>query len=144
MKLFDVNVLIYAYHPDSARHDATRQWLEAELNRPAAFGMSELVLSAFVRIVTNPKAFENPVPIAKALDETDCLRSLPNCVSLRPGPRHYELFTGLCRDAAATGKLVADAYHAALALEHGCEWVSFDRDFSKFNALTWLDLRTTL
>jgi predicted nucleic acid-binding protein len=35
----------------------------------------------------------------------------------------------------ATGKLVADAYHAALAIEHGCEWVTADGDFSRFPGL---------
>jgi hypothetical protein len=28
--------------------------------------------------------------------------------------------------------LVADAWHAALAIEHGCEWISDDADFARF------------
>jgi uncharacterized protein len=35
------------------------------------------------------------------------------------------------------GNLVADAYHAALAIETGSEWITTDRDFSRFSALRW-------
>ncbi|MGI8538090.1 MAG: PIN domain-containing protein [Mycobacteriales bacterium] len=32
---------------------------------------------------------------------------------------------------------VADAYHAALAIEYGCQWVTTDRDSSRFTGLRW-------
>ncbi len=35
------------------------------------------------------------------------------------------------------GSLVADAYLAALAIEAGCEWVTTDRDYSRFEGLRW-------
>jgi len=54
-------------------------------------------------------------------------------VSLRGGPELEEL----CRRTHARGDLIADAQHAALALEHGSEWVSFDRDFARFPDLRW-------
>ena len=56
---------------------------------------------------------------------------------LRPGDRYWPIFDGLCRRTQARGALIADAQHAALALEHGCEWISFDRDFAKFPDLRW-------
>ncbi|MGB0679079.1 MAG: PIN domain-containing protein [Polyangiales bacterium] len=37
----------------------------------------------------------------------------------------------------ARGKLIADAYHAALAIEHGCEWATVDGDFARFPHLRW-------
>lgn len=39
--------------------------------------------------------------------------------------------------AGARGNLVTDAYLAALAIESGCELVSMDRDFSRFEGLSW-------
>jgi hypothetical protein len=42
----------------------------------------------------------------------------------------------LCRESGATGKLVADAQHAAIAVEHGCTMVSTDSDFSRFGNYT--------
>jgi predicted nucleic acid-binding protein len=56
---------------------------------------------------------------------------------VRPGPRHWEIFVDLCRAGRATGKLVPDAFHAAVAIEHGCEWVTTDADFSRFPGFRW-------
>ena len=41
------------------------------------------------------------------------------------------------RESGATGKLVADAQHATVAVEHGCTMVSTDSDFSRFLGLRW-------
>jgi hypothetical protein len=54
-----------------------------------------------------------------------------------PGSRHWTLFLDLCRKAGAKGNLVSDAYHAALAIESGCEWITTDRDFARFPGLRW-------
>jgi predicted nucleic acid-binding protein len=45
---------------------------------------------------------------------------------------HWRIFRQLCEGANVRGKLVADAVHAALAIESGCEWVTADTDFSRF------------
>jgi predicted nucleic acid-binding protein len=47
------------------------------------------------------------------------------------------LFTGLCRTAGVKGNLVPDAYLAALAIESGSEWITTDRDFSRFPGPRW-------
>jgi uncharacterized protein len=43
----------------------------------------------------------------------------------------------LCKKAAVSGNLVQDAWLAALAIESGCEWITFDRDFARFPGLRW-------
>ncbi|MDQ3400856.1 MAG: PIN domain-containing protein [Chloroflexota bacterium] len=43
----------------------------------------------------------------------------------------------MCLSAAVKGNLVADAYLAALAIESGAEWITTDRDFSRFPGLRW-------
>ena len=139
MKLFDVNVLIYAHRQDLPQHEQARRWWEDQVNLPESFGMAELVLSSFLRIVTNPRAFETPTPVAQALQVVADIRSRGNHVAVRPGPRHFDIFTGLCQAGNAKGKLIADAYLAALAVEHGCRWASYDRDFARFPGLTWID-----
>ncbi|MEJ7803133.1 MAG: PIN domain-containing protein, partial [Candidatus Limnocylindria bacterium] len=73
----------------------------------------------------------------RALKFTDALRSQPTATVLAPGPRHWQIFGRLCREAGAKGNLVADAYHAALAIESGSEWITTDRDFSRFAGLRW-------
>jgi len=133
----DVNVLVYAFHEGSPDHGRYRNWLTEHLSSDDPIGLSDLVLSGFVRVASHPRIFERPAPVARALDFADALRSHPNAVALTPGPRHWHIFGRLCRDANAKGNLVVDAYHAALAIESGSEWITTDRDFSRFDGLRW-------
>ncbi len=137
MVLPDVNVLVYAHREDTVQHDGCRGWLEGVLNGDEAYGVSQLVLSGFVRIVTHPKVFTKPSGMADALAFAEQLRDRPNCVLVEPGSRHWEIFRRLCTEAGVKGNLVPDAYLAALAIESGCEWITTDRDFSRFTGLRW-------
>jgi toxin-antitoxin system PIN domain toxin len=133
----DVNVLVHAFREDSPRHAEMRSWLEELVSSQGSFGLSELVLSGFLRVVTHPRVFDPPTPIDTALEFAEALRDLPNCVLLSPGSRHWSIFQGLCRQAAAHGNLVPNAYLAALAIESGSEWVTTDQDYARFQGLRW-------
>lgn len=137
MILPDVNVLVYAFREDSPNHSAYREWLEDTLAAPGAFGVSDVVLSGVLRVLTHPRVFNPPTPPVAALAYVDAVRSQPNAVPIGAGDRHWEIFAELCRGANAKGNLVADAYLAALAIEHGCEWITTDRDFARFKGLRW-------
>lgn len=95
------------------------------------------MLAGFLRVVTHPRVFTPPTPIDRALEFVAALRSPPNVVSIQPGRRHFDIFTRLCREAGAKGNLVADAYLAALAIESGSDWITTDRDYSRFPGLRW-------
>ena len=137
MQLPDVNVLIYAFREESRDHARYRRWLEDLASSGEPFAFSELVLSSFLRLVTNGQIFRpgTPWPNASAFVET--IRNEPGYVRLSPGARHWGIFINLCETADATGNMVADAYHAALAIEHGCEWITADRHFARFPGLRW-------
>ena len=137
MVLPDVNVLTAAYRVDSLEHERCRSWLMSVVNGDHAFAVSELVLSGFVRMVTNPRVFEHPSSLQSALEYVDTIRGLDHCVDLRPGERHWRIFARLCEQAEARGDLVSDAYHAALAIESGSEWITLDGDFARFPGLKW-------
>jgi hypothetical protein len=137
MLLTDVNVLVYAHREDAVDHGRYRDWLEGVLNGAEAYGVSGLVLSGFVRIVTHPRVFVRPTPLATALSFAEEVRSQPHSVRIAPGPRHWGIFADLCARAGAKGNVVPDAYLAALALETGCEWVTTDRGFGRFPGLRW-------
>jgi toxin-antitoxin system PIN domain toxin len=137
MILFDVNVLIYSVNPQAVQHEQYRDWIAAATLGQSAFGVSELVLSAFVRITTHAKAVVVPSSIEEALNTVEQIRSRPNCVVIAPGPRHWEIFVDLCRRVGARGNIVPDAYLAALAIESGSEWITTDRDYSRFPGLRW-------
>ncbi len=139
MTLADVNVLVRAFRDAAPGHAQCREWLQAVVSVPEPFGVSELVLSGFVRVVTHPRVFDPPTPVEEALAFANALRLQPNAVIVRPGRRHWEIFERLCRAAGAKGNLVPDAYLAALAIESGSEWSTSDRDFSRFPGLRWRD-----
>jgi uncharacterized protein len=128
-------VLIYAHREDVADHSRFRGWIEGIIAGREAYGVSDLVLSGFLRVVTHPRIFHPPTPLARAIEFCDFLREQPNAVHVRPGERHWEIFTSLCSQTRAGGNLIADAYLAALAIESGCEWITTDRDYSRFPGL---------
>jgi toxin-antitoxin system PIN domain toxin len=135
MILMDVNVLVYAHREDTADHLAYRDWLEEQINGPGAYGISELVLSGFIRVVTHPRVFERPTLLDTALAFVNQMRGQPQAVPIRPGPRHWTIFEKLVRLSRAEGNRVPDAYHAALAIEAGCDWITTDKGFLRFPEL---------
>ena len=137
MILTDVNVLVYAFREAAPDHARYRDWLRERVASHEAFGVSDLVLSGALRVLTHPAVFAPPTPLDAALEFVEALRSQPNAVLLAPGPRHWDIFTHLCTSARAKGNLIPDAWHAALAIEHGCEWITTDRDYARFPGLRW-------
>ena len=135
MLLADVNLYLYARRRESQDHERYRAWLEERLSGPEPFGVSELVLSAFVRIVTNHRVYREPTSPEAALDFCDIVLSAPATVRLRPGPRHWSIFASLCHAVRARANAVPDAYLAALAIEHGATLVSMDRALARFPGL---------
>ncbi len=131
----DVNVLIYAYNTEDPRHPDYRSWLERAVNGAEPVGLSSTVLSGVLRVVTHPKVLASPLSTFAALDLIEELRAAPAVVPLEPGHRHWSIFASLCRGVLARGNTIPDAYLAALAIEHGCEWLSADRGFARFPGL---------
>ena len=136
MLLPNVNVLIYAHIEDSTvEHAEYAAWLTRLATGPEPFALSVLVLSGFVRVATNPRIFDSPSSLGQSFAFVSSLMERPTARIVGPGPDHMEIFERLCRESGATGKLVADAQHAAVAIEHGCTLVSTDSDFSRFPGL---------
>jgi toxin-antitoxin system PIN domain toxin len=133
--LCDVNVLVCAHKEGADRHDEYRAWLEDAMNGDAAFGVSDLVLSSVLRIVTHPRVFDPPSTWDRAREFADSVRSAPSAVPVVPGPRHWQLFTELGGRSNVRGNLVPDAYLAALAIESGSEWITADRGFARYPGL---------
>jgi toxin-antitoxin system PIN domain toxin len=136
MILMDVNVLIYAHREDVRDHLAYREWVESIINGNMKYGFSELVLSGFVRIVTHPRIFETPSSLAQALIFANQIRSADQAICVAPGSKHWKFFLQCAEDINATGNAVADAYHAALAMEWDCQWITTDKGFRRFKGLS--------
>ncbi len=130
-------MLVYAHRADAPNHSRYRAWLESTINANAAYGIADLVVSSFLRVVTRPRVFREPSPLSATLAFAAEVRNRPNCVVVAPGERHWTIFTRLCRETEAKGNVIADAYLAALALESGSDWITTDRDYARFPGLRW-------
>lgn len=138
MLLPDLTVLIYAHRSDSTPdHARYSQWPVRLATSPEPFAISVLALSGLVRIVTNDRVFARPSTLDEVFAFIRELSDRPNARIVGPGPDHLAIFKRLCRDSGASGKLVADAQHAAVVIEHGCMMVSTNSDFARFPGLRW-------
>lgn len=137
MILPDVSVLIYAFRVDSTDHSQYKNWLIELVNGDAAYGIAPQVLSSLARICTHPRIYREPSTIDEALAFCNALLEAPNATVISPQNRHWSIFQTLCARSKATGNLVPDAWLAALAIEAGCEWVTTDGDFARFEGLSW-------
>ena len=137
MDLPDVNVFVRAFRDDSSGHDQAAAWLDRTLGSPTGLAISELALSALVRIVSNPGTAKIPYDKERVLEFAAGLAFHRNTRLIVPGPRHFEIFLDLCSLPGVHGKVVPDAYYAAMAIERGLRFVTSDRGFSRFPGLDW-------
>ena len=138
MLLPDVSVLLYAHRADATdEHPRYADWLTALATSPEPFALSPLALGGVVRIATNPRVFRRPSTLDEVFAFVGELTAQPTARVVCPGPEHLMIFRELCEAAGAAGKLVADAQHAAVAIEHGCTLVTTDSDFDRFPVLRW-------
>lgn len=143
MILVDANLLLYAYHPRSGQHEASRAWLEGILSSTELVRFAWLTLWAFLRISTNPRAFERPLTTTEAEAAVASWLSQPQVGILEPGDRHWDILRGLMRKGQTAGSLIMDAVLASIALEHGAILHTTDRDFSRFPGLKWINPLTS-
>lgn len=137
MRYVDVNVLVYAHRADLTEHADYRPLLERLANDDEPLGLPDLVLSGFIRLITNRRIFAKPTAVNEAWQAVDALLASPAAMKLSAGPRHWDLFRQLVDDIDARGNDIPDAYLAAYALENNATWLSADRGFARFRRLRW-------
>lgn len=135
--LLDANLLLYAVDEASAHHDRARTWLETTVNGSRRVGMPWSSLTGFLRIVTNPRALDHPLPARDAWAIVDSWLDAPTVWVPAPGPGHRSILGQLVTDLDLRANLVPDAVLVALCMEHGLELLSADSDFARFPDLAW-------
>ncbi len=134
MILVDVNLLVDATMTAARDHQAAHSWLQDHLSGTARVGLHWAAITGFVRVAGHARAWERPLPIGEALAIVGSWFSRPCTWTPEPGPRHLELLQGLL-GAQPSARLVTDAHLAAIAIEHGLELCSRDRDFARWSDL---------
>jgi len=137
MIIIDANLLLYAKVKEYPSHQQARHWLEDQLNGGHQVGLPWPTLLAFIRIGTNPKAFNRPLSIARAWAQVKEWLALSTVWIPLPTDRHAVILEALLQETEAVANLVPDAHLAALAIEHGLTLQSTDGDFARFPRLHW-------
>jgi hypothetical protein len=129
----DVNVLVAASRSDHPHHAPARAWLEAALvqaGKGKALILQPMVVAGFLRLVTHPKVFKHPTPVAEALRFIDALRAAPGVEHVELGAEWPQL-RKLCADHALVANAIPDAWLAAAAIHQGEHVASFDGDLKR-------------
>ena len=142
MKLVDANVLVHAANADAREHASARKWIEAAFLGTEPIGFAWIALLAFVRVSTRRGLLVRPLRIADAFGLVEDWLCAHNAVVVHPGDDHAAILRDLLEPLGTAGNLTTDAHLAALAIEHGAELVSFDRDFNRFEGLRTVILKT--
>jgi toxin-antitoxin system PIN domain toxin len=128
----DVNVLVAASRSDHPCHATAKNWLEQALDTAAVapLVLQPMVIASYLRLVTNPRIFVNPTPIAEAMQFLDALLDMPG-VSVPELGAEWPVFRTLCLKKNLSANQLPDAWLAAVVIEQGEHLASFDRDFKK-------------
>lgn len=132
MKVVDTNVLLNAINLQSTDYAPAHAWLDDALSGVEAVAFPWVVLVGFTRIATHPRILDAPLPVAEAVAHVEAWLGAEPATIISPTPRHFGIWSGLLKHVGTAGNLTTDAHIAALALEHGAEVVTFDRDFARF------------
>jgi toxin-antitoxin system PIN domain toxin len=135
--VLDANILLYAYDARSQHHLKAQAWVERVFTGPELVGLPWQVISAFLRIMTNPRLPGSRFTVDEAVGITALWVDQPNVRTLAPTERHWGLFRQMIVEGQAAGALVSDAHLAALTIEHGGVLHTTDRDFARFPGLRW-------
>ncbi len=129
----DVNVLIAAARDDHPHHRTARAWLDLAVHGCLSGGSIELlpmVVTGFLRVSTNPKAFAMPMAITQAIAFVDALLGVPG-VEIAELGREWPTLRQICVDHDLTASDVPDAWIAAAVRATGSHLVTFDRGFGQ-------------
>lgn len=132
----DTNILVYAHRRDSPQFDLARRRV-AELARDEqGWAIPWPCVHEFVGIVTHPKIFKKPTPVATAIDQVNAWQDSGGLHLLAETSATWRFVESVLVGAAVVGPRVRDAKVAAICLTHRVDelWTA-DRDFSRFPAL---------
>lgn len=135
----DVNLMLYAEIDAYPQHAAARSWWEEALSSERRVGLPAVALFGFLRIATNRRVFDEPLPLNDAVARVETWLDRSNVTFLGPGPRHLETAFGLLRELGTGGNLTTDVQLAAHAIENQAELFSTDLDFGRFSGLRWVN-----
>lgn len=133
----DTNLLVYAHREDSVWHDAAYSRVAELAEGRAVWAIPWPCVHEFLAIVTHPRIYAPPTPLALALDQVEAWMQSPSLVLLTEAEGYWKEIRTMIEGGRVEGAHVHDARVAALCRLHGVRelWTA-DRDFGRFPGLT--------
>jgi toxin-antitoxin system PIN domain toxin len=131
----DTSILIYSHREEDAQHDAARSALESVWSTGRGWGLPWPCMHEFLAVVTNPKIYPDPTPMAVAIDAVHSFIEV-GARLLGESAAHLEILDRLVMSGRVAGPKVHDARVAAICIGQGVSelWTA-DRDYSRFPEL---------
>ena len=129
----DVNVLIAASRSDHPHHKTAYACLDqaiAACADGASLKVMPMVAASFLRLVTNPRIFVQPTPVADAVEFLDSILSVPG-VEMTGLGTEWPILRQLCLEKKLIANDIPDAWLAAVVIQLGEHLVTFDADFKR-------------
>ena len=129
----DSNILVYAHREESEWHAAAYAKLVELAEGRGAWAIPWPCIHEFLAVVTHPRIYAPPTPLATATDQVEAWLESPSLVLLAESDAHWRTLREALVGGKIAGAQVHDARIAALCLQHGVkELWSADRDFGRF------------
>lgn len=132
----DTNLLVYAHREDSPWHREALAALTGLAEGSARWAIPWPCVHEFLAIVTHPRIYRPPSPMALAVKAIQAWAGSPTLRFIGEGTDHLDRLAGAVTAARVEGAMIHDARIAAICVSHGVRqfWTA-DRDFSRFPML---------
>ena len=136
MTAVDTNLLVYAHRGDSGWHESTKQCVRDLSEGALPWAIPWPCIHEFLAIVTSPRIFRKPTPLADALDQVEAWMESPTLHLVGEGPDHWKRLRSTLEAGNIAGAKVHDARIHTICTDQGASvlW-SADRDFNRFQGL---------
>ncbi len=133
----DTNLLVYAHREDSPWHDPALAKIKELAEAKSPWAIPWPCIHEFLAIVTHPRIYSPPTPLAAAINQVEAWFESPSLVLLSETDGYWPELRSALEQGRISGPQVHDARVAAICRDHGVRelWTS-DRDFSRFPQLT--------
>jgi len=132
----DTNIFVYAHRRDSPWHQRARACVAGLAEGGAPWAIPWSCLHEFIALVTHPRIYAPPTPLAAAITQADAWQESPALSMLGESGEYWPVLQKLLRAGRVAGPVVHDARVAAICVDHGVsELWSADRDFGRFAGL---------
>ncbi len=132
----DTNILVHAHRADSTWHEQASRAVRELATGRSAWAIPWPCIHEFIAVVTHPRIFKIPTPLARACEQVEAWLESPTVVLLTETGDYWPVLRDFALSGKVAGPKIHDARIAALCeLNDVTTLLTADRDFSRFPLL---------